>query len=185
MKWDLLMVQHCAPTLAGIKMGALIAISPQESKEEYGTLIEAYNARYAHTSLRFMDLCSCAKRKLLYVYRPEQVKAYIQCPKTAQFLERYGYNRSLTVEEALQVLRTRFQKSKEFPHELGIFLGYPLEDVQWFIARKGVGAKLVGEWKVYSNVEAAAREFARYALCRGDYIRRFAQGAALEELIVA
>ncbi len=185
MKWDHLVVQHCAPTLAGIKMGALISLSKEESGEEYEQVIQAYNDRCVHTTLRFADVCSCKRRRLLYIYRPSQVEAYIQRPETAEFLVQFGYDPSMDLEHALNRLRDRFRKSGEFPHELGIFLGYPLEDVKSFIARKGEGAKLVGEWKVYVDVDTAAREFQRYAACRGDYIQRFAQGAALEELIVA
>lgn len=51
---------------------------------------------------------------------------------------------------------TRTQKrlnTKNFPHEIGIFLGYPLDDVIGFIEHKPY--YLVGDWKVYQNVNEA------------------------------
>ena len=79
----------------------------------------------------------------------------------------------------------RFAEGGCFPHESGIFLGYPLEDVCGFIANKGNHAKLCGEWKVYGDAHAAARTFHRYTCCRQDYLDRFAVGTTLDSLIVA
>ena len=43
----------------------------------------------------------------------------------------------------------------QFPHEIGVFLGYPLEDVKGFIENKGKNFLYSGYWKVYSDVERA------------------------------
>ena len=57
-----------------------------------------------------------------------------------EFLRCFGY-RYRDVEEALWLLGRRFQsykqKAMEFPHEMGIFLGYPLGDVKGFIRHRG------------------------------------------------
>ena len=50
----------------------------------------------------------------------------------------------------------------DFPHEIGIFLGYPLDDVEGFIKNKGQNFLLNGYWKVYSNKEEKEKIFKAY-----------------------
>ena len=50
----------------------------------------------------------------------------------------------------------RLQDEAEFPHEIGLFLSYPPEDVQGFIDHHARDFKLSGLWKVYGD-EAYAR----------------------------
>lgn len=50
-------------------------------------------------------------------------------------------------------LRIRINSSKTFPHEIGLFLGYPVEDVKGFIENKGENCVKCGAWKVYCNPE--------------------------------
>ena len=74
--------------------------------------------------------------------------------------------------------------SPGFPHEIGLFLGYPLQDVLGFIENRGQGSKLVGTWKVYGDEEAARRTFARYKKCTAVYSRCLKEGTPLEKLAV-
>ena len=86
--------------------------------------------------------------------------------------------------DCLRRLFERLRTSEAFPHEIGLFLGYPPEDVEGFIAQRTC-AKCVGCWKVYGDVERAQRLFARYAHCTDIYLRKFAQGRDIERLTVA
>ena len=52
----------------------------------------------------------------------------------------------------------------DFPHEVGLFLGYPLEDVQGFEADSRA-FKYAGTWKVYGDPAEAARRMALYKSC--------------------
>ena len=65
-----------------------------------------------------------------------------------------GYPREYNVETYLDELINRLE-SKEFPHEIGIFLGYPLKDVLGFM---GYGKKELTEvknWRIYGDVVAS------------------------------
>lgn len=72
-----------------------------------------------------------------------------------------------------------------FPDEIGLFLGYPPEDVRGFIENKAAGCKCVGCWKVYGDAEAARAVFAKYKKCTDVYRARFAEGRSVERLTVA
>ncbi len=75
-----------------------------------------------------------------------------------------------------KLLQKRIAEKPEFPHEIGIFLGYPLEDVDGFITHQGENCKLCGCWKVYGNVEQARRTFANYEKCRVFLCAKLSKG---------
>ena len=47
----------------------------------------------------------------------------------------------------------------KFPHEIGLFLSYPPEDVLGFILNKACNHKCIGCWKVYGDEQAAKTSF--------------------------
>lgn len=185
MNIDAMLVNHCSPTLAGLKMGALLCLPRQESLAEYKKLLDNYNHKYNAKGLHFRILFCCPQRTLLYVYRPTMVEAYVKQASVQSFLAHFGYAPGTTLDAMLDYLSDRFQHAGCFPHESGIFLGYPLEDVWGFITHKGNHAKICGVWKVYGDAEKASFIFHQYDCCRKDYINRFAVGTTLESLIVA
>ena len=87
------------------------------------------------------------------------------------------------VAENLDRLRIRLAESS-FPHEIGLFLGYPLADVQGFIAHCGRNYRLCGCWKVYGDPCFAQRCFAKYKKCRDVYLKCYEQGQLLSRLTV-
>lgn len=137
MAFDELLVRHCAPTLADLKIASLICIPKSVCGEEYEQIVSAYNDCYNGKGVYFRTLCICNRRRLLYVYRPCRVRAYLASPAAAAFLVECGFAREASLEEKLSLLADRFTSSNAFPHELGLFLGYPTADVEAFIVHGG------------------------------------------------
>ena len=79
----------------------------------------------------------------------------------------------------------RLSRSEDFPHEIGLFLGYPCEDVRGFIDNKAACAKCVGCWKVYGDEEKAKKQFERFKKCTRIYQQQWADGKPLTRLTVA
>ena len=79
----------------------------------------------------------------------------------------------------------RLRSDGEFPHEIGLFLSYPPEDVLGFILNKACNHKCVGCWKVYSDEQAAKCIFRRYKKCSKIYSQQWEQGKSIEQLTVA
>ncbi len=66
-------------------------------------------------------------------------------------LKRCGYDDGASLTEMLIELRTRFN-SKDFPHEIGIFLGYPLKDVEGFMnGSDEYIPEIKGLWRIFGN----------------------------------
>ena len=95
-----------------------------------------------------------------------------------------GYH-SHDAARCIRELRHRLKDSTEFPHEIGLFLGYPPEDVRGFILHKGNCCKYSGCWKVYGNEEKAAKEFAKFKKCSDIYYSKWLQGTPIQKLTVA
>ena len=96
------------------------------------------------------------------MFRETQLRDYVRQPAVMTFLKAYGYQDSMSIMEMLEHLRYRMESSVDFPHEIGVFLGYPLMDVKYFISRRGNGYSMCGEWKVYHDVVDAQRSFLCY-----------------------
>ena len=180
-----LLVYHCAPTMAGLKMASLVCLPMTEDESIHQDMVAHYNHQFNRKGLYFRTLCSCRGRHLLYLYRKEQVDHYLEQSDVQAFLKTCGYTSLEDWDSVLSCLSFRLRSSENFPHEIGVFLGYPLEDVKSFIKEQGANAKLCGEWKVYHDVEFAACEFARYACCRKQYVTLYNRGYAMEYLVIA
>ena len=79
----------------------------------------------------------------------------------------------------------RLRTEEEFPHEVGLFLSYPPEDVQGFIDHRACDFKCAGLWKVYSDERRAQRLFSRFKHCTEDYCARWQTGWDIDRLAVA
>ena len=167
---------HAAPTLLGIKCANLISI-PATGKE-----IDALRKRFLSGTqcrgLQMRVLCGCGERILVYIYHERLLREQLCAPDVAAFLREYGYSENLSLTEMLSVLGKRLNCGS-FPHEIGVFLGYPLEDVKGFIRNAGQNCLLCGVWKVYSEPEQAKQTFEQYGRCREYLCDKLEQGIDL------
>ena len=88
-------------------------------------------------------------------------------------------------EQCVAYLARRFRSGGGFPHEVGLFLSYPPQDVLGFIENRAVNYKCAGLWKVYGDVEQAQRLFARYRKCTDIYCELWRAGSGIGQLAVA
>lgn len=179
---DEIVVRHCAPTLAGLKTGALFNCPYQSAGELYAWL-RGLNCKLSHKGLRVLPLRRDAKRALIYVYRPRKLKADMAKRDVAALLSECGYI-PLAPEQCILRLIGRLQSGESFPHEIGLFLGYPSEDVRGFMEQGGRAGKYVGYWCVYGDEERAKKMFSLYDKCFDVYMRQFRNGHSLEKLTV-
>jgi hypothetical protein len=91
----------------------------------------------------------------------------------ARFLSSMAYPVGSGVDACLRVLQDRFQVPGEFPHEIGIFLGYPPEDVIGFRSGRPSPYSCRGYWQVYHRPDRAERTFAYLDAARIKMVRDF------------
>lgn len=177
-----LLVQHCSPTLAGLKTGSLFTCACRD-REALEQTVAQWDRRLAAKGLRLRLLRCRSDRALLYLFRPGRLRRDLEREEAADLLRTRGYD-SGCAEACLEILRQRLADCDEFPHEIGLFLGYPPEDVQGFLDGR-TDCKCVGCWKVYGDARAAKKLFDRYRKCTRVYCRQLAGGKSIERLAVA
>ena len=178
-----MIINHCSPTLAGIKTGALFNCA-YPSERELRSSVRAWNKTLSPKGLRVLPLRYNGRTALIYIYRPAMLSDDLKNEAARRLLAKCGYV-SETPEGCIVQLMRRFAECEEFPHEIGLFLGYPPEDVCGFIANKACGYKCVGYWKVYGDEEKAKKAFAKFEKCTRCYCRQHAKGTGIERLAVA
>ena len=173
-------VRQCAPTLAGIKTGSLFPC-PYDSREELLQDVRSLNKRLVPKGLCLLPMRYQGNRALLYLYRPRCLRRDLTNDLATEVLSGAGYQ-GKSCEQCVARLMHRLREGQEFPHEVGLFLGYPAEDVEGFRRHGGQGYKYSGLWKVYSDVERAQRCFRQYGCCRRALCRRLEAGCRLVQL---
>ncbi|MBE5808817.1 MAG: DUF3793 family protein [Clostridiales bacterium] len=178
---DRAIIDHASPTLARLKLGNLFTFRIDEDFfGEYAALCSLLGPKgVSLTILRIMN-----GKALIYIYRRDELDQALSRNDIRGLLADFGYTR-FDADGAIDMLRRRLGQADGFPHEIGVFLGYPIEDVRGFIENGGRNCLTCGYWKVYSDECAALTAFARYEKCKAVYQRLFASGCPLSRLTVA
>lgn len=177
LRFEYTLAFHCAPAMAGIKPADLI--SWPQGAEECRDLLERYARGLSSGGIRLRLLHGCRNRCLILVYREDRLSAQLERREVRELLRRDGYPVERGPEAMLGHLSSLLDCPAQFPHEVGLFLGYPAEDVEGFRHNGGRNCKLSGLWKVYSDVERARACFSRYERCRRGLCRRVRSGCRL------
>ncbi|MCC8101829.1 MAG: DUF3793 family protein [Clostridiales bacterium] len=171
--------QQCAPVIAGIKPSNLLIVE------------KGNQSRLTHV-LKGTNLCgyllyTSAEKDYWLLYEVKELERVLVDVDRRAYLSECGYGtETFTLDSVLPYLVQRFRRYKdekdEFPHEVGIFFGYPLGDVKGFIENKGQNFKLSGYWKVYEDVAYARRVFGLYESVRKKALALCSQGMRISDI---
>ena len=175
-------VRNCAPTLAGLKTGNLFAC-PYENREDLLDFLRSLNRRLGKKGVRAVPLRIRQDRALIYLYRPARLEKDLSCASCEALLSEFGYN-CRGGSRCLTRLARRLKQQEDFPHEIGLFLSYPPEDVKGFIEHHAADFKYAGLWKVYGDEQRARDLFAKYQRCTEIYCERLHAGSSIAQLAV-
>ena len=178
-----MLIIHCAPTLAGIKTGNLFNCRTKSSAKLRLEVLKA-NRKLKNKGICLEILRIKNSSALILVYRPNLLMKDLRRTGSDDFLARFGYQ-NVNLQYAISRLKKRFAEQTEFPHEIGLFLGYPLKDVIGFIENGGQNSKCAGCWKVYCNETEAMKRFDQYRKCGDVYLKMFGEGHSIMKLAVA
>lgn len=176
--WEVI-ANQCAPVLADVKPSNLLILTSEE--EEVFLQME----ELPHISS--LCLYEGKNKSTWLLYRRDRLESALVWPQTGEFLEQYGYRMvQESLDEKLLRLQYRFAEYKEgrqpFPHEMGVFLGYPLGDVKGFIEHHGKEYLCSGYWKVYRDEQKAKSTFQLYQSVRDAVLQLIMAGSNLYEI---
>ncbi|MCR5415835.1 MAG: DUF3793 family protein [Pseudobutyrivibrio sp.] len=175
---ELQIVLQCAPTIAGYKTSNLLIV-PREQEDKVRYVLR-------HSGLLGYRLVYDRQRVIFLVFNRDMLTGYLAQPEVKAFLTGYGY-RADSFGYCLRHFQERYDafvsNRKEFPHEMGAFLGYPLCDVIGFIENCGDKFKASGYWKVYDNVEETTSLFELFESTKDEMILKLSDGYTVKQII--
>lgn len=148
-----------APTVEGQKPSTIINLS--RNQRNLYELWQRYKNYVAESlAVSFFELRQSEDSILVLIYKTEILRNCLLKKSNLRFLETYGYGKEMSLQGYLERLKCRY--SSGCPHELGVFLGYPINDVIGFIKNQGKKCLLCRYWKVYHNPSRAMCIFNSY-----------------------
>lgn len=186
-------LMHCSPVLAGIKTGNIFTCHVSDRNELLAEL-KQLNLELADKGLRVIPLVFRKSSAIIYFYRPDALREDLSLPLSRKILLQYGYKTDVqgctgkSAARHISYLSKRLTESGccgEFPHEIGLFLGYPAEDVEGFMVHRGKNCKCCGVWKVYGDLETAQKKFHQFQNCTRCYLESSRRGMSLRQLAVS
>lgn len=181
--FEQIMVEHCSPTMAGLKTGNLFTC-PCKDKCELNCCIRKLNMLAVPKGVRVIPLKFLKERALVYMYRPEKLKADLDNSEAKSILRDMDYPTE-NVDKCIVKLAERLKNEQTFPHEIGLFLGYPPEDVTGFIKKGAREAKCVGTWCVFGDEKKAKEKFAAYKKCTSLYKKAYIKNNSIDRLFIS
>ena len=199
---ELQLALQCAPLIAGLKPSNLFNI-PCEGVCQVRELIR-------DTGISMYVLFSTGRKAAVLLYRRESLKKYMEQEPVVGMLHKLGYQ-DTSLEAVLPVFRMRYrrymQERRDFPHEMGLLLGYPVEDVKVHLiygsyhevdssemAFKIAGSMAfkeacrkdnacTGYWKVYENLEQKQQLFQRFEYAKENLVLLLSYGVGMADIM--
>ena len=169
---------QCAPLITGLKESNLLNIE----KQDYQRMKDIFK----ESELTVYPLGIHAGKITVFLYHRERLEKFFSRESVLALLHEIGYI-DTDLKQVLPVFRTHYQQylkeKKVFPHEMGLLLGYPPEDVKGFIHNQGKNYLYSGYWKVYDRPHEKIRLFQKYEHSREKLIQLLSYGMRIEEII--
>ena len=171
------LILQCAPFLKGIKIACILNITEENSRELYEIL--------EGTGIKFKILTRNHGKCLVLLYLRESFSRYLKRTDVREFLGSYGYE-DVEPEKMLERLSKRVCQYSDgeicFPHEIGAFLDYPIDDVKCFIEKDGKDSLFSGYWKVYNNPGRAKMIFWAYDKAKTSAVNEYLIGKNIRDI---
>ena len=171
-----LIIQNAA-VLKGKRISGMLFLNDKE--------LARISMKLHNTDISLIILCTCKKRHLVMVYRAKELEEHLRSKEVSDYLREFGYRRDDFISNLIRLhqrMNGFYNKMKEFPHEVGVFLGYPICDIKGFLENKGERYLHSGYWKIYGNLEETRKKFLSYDEAREIAIDEFLSGRELESI---
>lgn len=176
-----LIAYHAAPTLESIKPATLIC--PDARGRDIESAMEKCAPRLrAEFGVEVAVLRNRSDALLALIYQPVLLRSVLAAGDAEKILSESGYD--VPAADMARLLERLAEKcaSRPFPHEIGVFLGYPPSEVRRFMIAGGKGAVRAGCWKAWEDVRRVDALSARYRAAKLRAAELIVNGASLREI---
>ena len=174
-------IYFSAPSLCGIKPACLYSVAAMDFYNRYETIISLKN-----DVIKAGQNIAIIKRSdnlfLFFIYDKKMIISLLSNPQCNGYLKDKGYEIENGSESIIQQLIWKLTTTKEFPHEIGLFLGYPFEDVIGYEKDFGKTSKYSGSWQVYGDVSNACKKMKMFKECEKICSTLYKEGTSISSL---
>lgn len=177
------LVYNSSLVIAGVKPAVTVTMKKNNERlyrswKRFGqSLIENIN-------LKFIELRESNNSIILMIYDEDILENELNKKSHIEFLSSLGYSYELEINDYVNTLKSRYEKY-HCPHELGLFLGIPFEDVKDFMECTTKKCLLCGYWKVYNNSSKAITIFNEYDKVKEYTIKNMLEGNSSRDLALS
>ena len=169
---------QCAPLISGLTVSNLLIISAEDE-----ALVRVILRR---SGISFFRLLRTGEKVTFLLFRKNPLEAYLKQQEVETMLAEAGYA-ELSLGNILSTFQKRYahymSAGGRFPHEMGLLLGYPAEDVKGFVENEGKNFLYSGYWKVYADVEEKRRLFQKFENAKETVIQLLSYGVGIQDIL--
>lgn len=169
-----------AEVLQGAKPANLVCLTNKHrscGRNLYLLWKEHGEALLSESGLKVRALDDRGSSILLLLYSQHALGELLYQKGASIILRKSGYGNPDDLDATLDELEKRVT-GEEFPHEIGVFLGYPLKDVIGFMGWAPLAFTCQGPWKIFGNPEQSLRLAECHRECRGRMSEKLAAGCS-------
>lgn len=161
---------ECSEVLAGVKPANLISLV-NRIRPCGRNLYRLWQRHHKGLAARFSDITfkvlQTRERALLVLcYSRDHLERHLSHAGIRTLLQKAGYKADAPCVQLLDKLCDRIGKGDSFPHEIGLFIGYPAKDVAAFMGLVKLPFSCQGPWKIYGDPAQSLCLAEQYRCCR-------------------
>ncbi|EHQ88561.1 DUF3793 family protein [Desulfosporosinus youngiae] len=157
----LFLVESLAPLVLRFKPSVLLNVSLENEtawKEFKGLFTQP-------KALQIKTIRKLNGRLQVIFYQKELLDSVLRQKPIQEFLKTLSYPKQYSLNAYLSFLKHRIT-SLAFPHEVGVFLGYPLKDVLGFMGLLPLPYKRTQGWRIYGEETPSNEIYEKYRQAR-------------------
>ncbi|MDO0823135.1 DUF3793 family protein [Desulfosporosinus nitroreducens] len=152
-------------TMVGVKPAELLNIPINEGGTKNLALEELRVYFLRDKNIKFREIKKQKGRVQVLFYHSTSLDNALCSKASLRFLRGLGYPEQYSVEGYVDFLVTRLNR-KDFPHEIGLFLGYPFKDVLGYIGHPSLKLVKINGWKIYGNDKLSNKRYESFSQAR-------------------
>ena len=151
-------IEQVGATIVGIKPACLISVRGKDC-------LALCKKHFAGSgSVSFVIVKAAKGKKRLFIYHKKSLDFVLSDAKTREYLAKCGYPDDGTSGTYVRLLARRLRGAR-FPHEIGLFFGYPLKDVRGFMGEPIPYSKTMG-WRMYGDTKVSEKVYYQHKNAR-------------------
>ena len=156
-----LIIEHLGPTVLGIKPSELLNVSQYDQRtwEEFKALFSEQK------QLGLREIREVNGRQQVIFYHRVTLDTILREKHNQEFLRTFNYPQTYSLDSYLNHVLGKI-RTKAFPHEIGIFLGYPLKDVLGFMKQIPLTYAGTNGWRIYGDRRVSDEIYEKYHQAR-------------------